>query len=39
MADGIIVVLSDLLTFRMAYLPKYLHDFTQLFQNDISVFL
>ena len=32
-------VLSDLLAFSMVYLPKYLCEFTQLFQNIISVFL
>ena len=33
------VGLSELLAFKMVYLPKYFHDFTQLFQNNISVFL
>ena len=33
------VVLSDLLAFRMVYSPKYFCDFTQLFQNNMSVFL
>src|SRR6267142_1098249 len=32
------VVLSDLLAFRMVYSPKYFCDFTQLFQNNMSVF-
>jgi len=40
-ADGsldINIVLSDLLMFRIIYPPKYFCNFTQLFQNNISVF-
>src|SRR6267142_2290984 len=33
------VILSDLLAFRMVYPPKYFCDLTQLFQNNMSVFL
>ena len=32
------VILSVLLEYGVVYLPKYFHDFTQLFQNNISVF-
>jgi len=32
------IVLSDLIVFRIVYLPQYFCDFTQLFQNNISVF-
>jgi len=32
------IVLSDPLVFRMVYSPKYFCDFTQLFQNNISIF-